>query len=180
MYRPGFGVTVPPMVSLWSYIGWLSPVTVGGASSATYASAARAVYYPIIIPAGCVVRRVWWANGATTTGGATIEVGVYADSGYGPGAKLVSGSATQGTASEVQFVDVTDTTLPPGLYWIAIMSSSATNTTLFRGTVPQAGAADAAVLFHQTSANPLPATATPVEAASTDIWLCGFATTASP
>jgi hypothetical protein len=178
VYTPGYSITIPPMVSAYTQnIGWVTEVVSASApASATWESAARAVYTPIVLRAPCVARRVWWANGATTTGGATVEVGIYANVDYGPGAKLVSGSATQGTASQVQFVDVTDTALPPGLYWIAVMCSSATNTTMFRVSVT----ADAMMRFEEASASPLPSTATPVESTVGNLWLCGFATTASP
>lgn len=181
MFAPGPPITVPPMVSVFTQgIGWLTEY-VGSAvpASATYESANRAVYLPLTLAAPCVVRRVWWANGATATGGATIEVGVYSDNGYKPGTKLISGSATQSGATSVQFVDVTDTALPAGLYWLAIVSSSATNTTIFRTAVTLVNY-DASFRFEQDSASPLPSTATPVETTTTNIWLFGFATTASP
>jgi hypothetical protein len=177
VYSPGYS-PVLPYVSIFSGYSAISVKIVGLPSSSTWESPNRAVYCPVIIPAICVARRVWWANGLTTTGGATIEVGIYADSGYGPGVKLVSGSAVQGTASQVQFVDVTDLTLAPALYWIAIRGSSSTNTTIMDS--PITGAFEAAFRFQETSANPLPSTATPVESTSTHLWLCGFATTASP
>jgi len=181
-YAPGYGDVNAPM------IGPFTARHSGAAnerclptepSSATYTSANRAFYHPVVVFSTCVVRRVWWVNGATTTGGATIEVGVYADSGAKPGAKLISGSATQGTASEVQFVDVTDTVLVAGRYWVAIVSSSATNTTLLRDSTPSASF-DAALIMEQATASPLPATATPVEASSAVFYVFGFATTASP
>ena len=180
MFSPGLAGTIPPMVSVFnSQIGWASEaVTVSAPASAAYHSASGACYYPVQLAAPCIVRRVWWANGATVSGGATIEVGVYADSGYGPGTKIISGSATQGTASEVQFVDVTDTALTPGVYWIAVTSDSATDTTLFRSDISTGY--DAAFMFEEASASPLPATATPVESTNSNIYLCGFSTTASP
>jgi hypothetical protein len=147
-------------------------------SSGTYEGANRAVYYPVILPDPCVVRRVWWANGSNTAGGATIEAGVYSDSGYSPGSLLVSGSATQGTANQVQFVNCTDTTIGPGLYWIALRSSSTSSTTLQRRSMSTDF--DAGYRFQQASASPLPATATPVESDNSSVWLFGFATTASP
>jgi hypothetical protein len=180
MYTPGYGITIPPMVSAFTkHIGWIGEdVAVTPPASSAWSGAQRAYYVPIILQSGCVVRRVWWANGATTTGGATIEVGVYANSDYGPGAKLISGSATQGTASQVQFVDVTDTAIAPGLYWIAMLSSSATNTTVMRITPDTIG--DSGGSFAQESLGSLPATATAVETPTNFVPVCGFATTASP
>lgn len=172
-------ISVLPLINFWTPRIGLAQTSFGTLlpSSATYEAAARAVYLPIVLPSVVVVRRVWWANGATTTGGATVECGIYADSGYGPGTKLISGSATQGTASEVQFVDVTDTALSPGVYWIAIVSDITTNTTLMRATT---SIYDKSVRFQEASASPLPATATPAVSAANSCYLCGFATTASP
>jgi hypothetical protein len=180
MYGSGYGITIPPMVSaLTKHVGWLGRDWAASApGSAAWNGVQRAYYVPVILQAGCVVRRVWWANGATTTGGATIEVGVYANSDYGPGAKLISGSATQGTALQVQFVDVTDTALSPGLYWIAMLSSSSTNTNVLRLTGDSIG--DAGAYFIESSLGSLPATATPAEALANFVPLCGFATTATP
>lgn len=183
MYTAGYSAIVPPMVSVYTKgVGWVAEDIAGSVpSSVAYESSNAAFYYPIVLPAPCVVRRVWWANGATTTGGATVEAGVYANSGFAPGVKLISGSATQGTASQVQFVDVTDTALAPGLYWLALMATSTTNTTFFRSDIGGGLAAiDAGLRMEQASANPLPATATPVETTGTPVYLCGFATTASP
>jgi hypothetical protein len=166
------------MVSVFTWrIGWMTEA-VTGAPPASYAweSADRAVYYPLFLSAPCVARRVWWANGSDVAGGATIECGIYADAGYGPGAKLTSGSATQGSASQVQFVDATDVSLPTGLIWIALTASSATNTTLMGAGMW----AEHSFRFDQATANPLPATATPVESTTGYTWLCGFSTTASP
>lgn len=172
---PGYSDTAPPMVSGFTP-GWATWSAPGAASSGTWESANRAVYYSLYVPVVTVIRRVWWANGATTTGGATIEAGVYADAGAKPGAKLISGSATQGTASQVQFVDVTDTTLTPGYYWLAVMATTTTNTTLHRNNGVDTGA-DAAIRFQESTGGTLPTTATPAESAVGNYWLFGFSTT---
>lgn len=179
-YQPGYALIVPPMVSAYTFgVGWFSEAISGTApTSTTWESANRTVYMPLVLTSPCVIRRVWWANGATTTGGATIQVGIYRDTGnFQPGVLIISGSAVQGTASEVQFVDVTDTPIAPGLFWIAITASSTTNTMVFRSSVAST-TSDAAFRFEEASA--MPSTATPVETSALAIWLCGFATTASP
>lgn len=177
MYQSGFVEPVPRMVSLFG--GWgYDYMSSSAPSSGAYEIANRAIYYPLIVPSACVARRMWWVNGSTVNASYNIDVGIYADAGYKPGVKLVStGSTAQGTASQVQFVDVTDTTLAPGRYWLAIVCSTV-SATVFRVTV--AANIDALLRFEEASALPLPATATPVESSNTPVYLCGFATTASP
>jgi hypothetical protein len=156
-------------------------VLAAGATSGTFETSNWAAYMPVLVPTGCIIRRLWWANGATVSASYNVDVGVYGDAGYKPGVRLIStGSTAQGTASQVQFVDVTDTALAPGRYWLAITCSSSSATVL-RATLPSGGPIDAAIRFQQSlAAHPLPATATPVESSTSTIYLCGFATTASP
>jgi hypothetical protein len=133
----------------------------------------RAVYFPLIVPVTTIVRRVFWANGTSPSGNG--DVGIYADAGGKPGTLLVSAGTTANSGSNsLQFVDVTDTTLSPGRYWLAVAFS---NGQLFRSAT--SGVTDACVRF-QENVMPLPATATPVESSGTNVYLFGFATTASP
>jgi hypothetical protein len=181
-YSPGLADVAPSMVSSFTF-GWSAAaseaVQTNVPGSSGYEGANKAIYYPILVPTTCVIRRVWWANGDTVSASYNIDVGVYATSGYAPGARLVSsGSTAQGTASQVQFVDVTDTVLSPGQYWLAVTCSSV-SATLFRAS-GYGAAVDAALRFQEASALPLPATATPVESDSINHYLFGFATTASP
>jgi hypothetical protein len=148
--------------------------------SGTWPTTDLGFYHPVYVPTTCTARRVWWANGATVNASYNVDVGIYADNGRRPGALIVSaGSTAQGTANQVQFVDVTDTTLAPGLYWIAVACSS-TSATIFRINPGLARAPG--LYFTEASAVPLPATATPVEpsALSGYVHLFGFATTAAP
>lgn len=136
-----------------------------------------AQYYPVLVPTTCVAKQVWWANGATMVATGNVECGIYRDAGFKPGAKLVSGSALQGAVNQVQFVDITDTVLTPGLYWMALVMTSGTMTgrsSSIDSTI------DAARKFQESSAYPLPSTATPVEATSGAIFLFGFATFSFP
>jgi hypothetical protein len=175
MLQMGWPQQIFPMMS--PHVRKLGHGWVLNHSSGTIESANRAIYYPLFLPSGCTVRRVWWANGSSVSASYTIAVGIYADSAYGPGAKLVSGSAAQGTASQVQFVDVTDTTLPPALYWLAIHSTNA-SATIMRNQ-PAAGS-DATYRFQEATGGTLPATATPVEGTDSSFYLFGFSITASP
>ena len=180
-YSPPSPAVVIPMVGGFSQWTLMAPTQYATLpASAVWMTANTAVYVPIVVPVTCVIRRLWWANGATVNASYNLDCGVYADAGYKPGVKLIAtGSTAQGTASEVQFVDVTDTTLAPGRYWLAL-SCSSVSATVFRGNVGVGR--DATLYFTEASALPLPATATPAEpsASATVYPLCGFATTASP
>jgi len=182
MYSPGNTVPIPPMVSAWTN-GWgiVSEGSFANAPASTaWENANRGTWVPLMVPAVCVARRLWWANGVTVSASYNIEVGLYLDGGHKPGTKLItSGSVAQGTASQVQFCDITDTTLTPGLYWIYV-SCSSTSATLFRSL--SAATQEDLLRFEQESVGPgsAPSTATPVEASYNAVWLCGFATTASP
>jgi hypothetical protein len=180
-YAPGFIEPVMPMVSPGMH--WcplFDAVSYYGFASGTVSAATTAFYYPIRVPATAVVRRLWWANGSSTTG--NIAAAVYASTPDGvPGTKLVETASTaQGTANEVQFVDVTDIVLPPGVYWIALAASS-TSSTIVRANVSTVRW-DALAQLSQGSITlgALPATATPAANVSGHVYLFGFATTASP
>jgi hypothetical protein len=177
-YTAGYAVTYPRLVSTWTP-GWAVAREfhnkVDPASSTIGTDVV--IYVPIVVPVVCPVRRVWWANGASVTG--DVDAGVYSDVGAKPGVLLVSSGATAASGtSALQFVDVTDTILTPGRYWLAIAGSGSTN--MMRVSI--SAAFDAAFRYEETlgSSLPLPATATPEESTSQRVPLFGFATTASP
>lgn len=74
-----------------------------------------------------IVRRLALVNGATVAG--NWDIGVYTEDGQ---TKLVStGSTAQSGANSYQGVNVTETVLAPGMYWVAFGTDSATQT-IFR------------------------------------------------
>lgn len=171
---------IPPMVSLWTAgWGWVNPGIVGSApASATWPIANTGFWYPIYVPTICVAKRMWWVNGATVDAGYNVEVGLYRDGGYKPGAKLITtGSVAQGTLNQLQWGEITDTTLTPGLWWL-FMSCSTTSATFFRSSAGSANW-DEMLGFQQASIGPgsAPATATPVEKSNQIVSLVGFSTT---
>ena len=177
----GYTEPVLPMVHVKSV--WSPYFEVTYPSSGAWYSANGAVYLPIIVPTTCVARRMFWANGATVNASYTVEAGIYASTvARDPGARIVStGSVNQGTASQVQFSDITDTTLGPGHYWL-YMSCSTTSATFFRSDLATARYNEWIVLTEASVApGSAPATATPAEPGSSSFaYLFGFATTASP
>jgi len=170
---------IPPMVSEWT-AGW-GVISEGSAAtapaSAVWPTANTGYYFPIYVPTICVARRMWWVNGATVDAGYNVEAGIYRDGGYKPSAKLITtGSVAQGTLNQLQWGEITDTTLTPGLWWL-FMSCSTTSATFFR-CAPVASW-DELLHFQQGSVGPgsAPATATPVEGSGQYLSLFGFSTT---
>jgi len=136
-------------------------------ASTAWASANLALFVPVKIPSPVTICKlvVVYASGA-----GNIDVGVY----NRDGVRLVSSGATakSGTASEEHVVDVTDTFVSAGLYYLALASDGTSN---FIG-VPPTGTAPVPAqkvrlygLMEMASAYPLPASAT--YAASTGVFV---------
>lgn len=131
------------------------------------ASAATAT--PFVIAHAFLVRKVFWANGATATTD-SIDVGVY-DASF----KLVisgGGTAASG-ANATQEVDVTDTLLKPGLYYLAFVANGTTVTPISSNLA--AAHYKGLGCVQMASAYPLPSTFTPATANLTRFPLCGVA-----
>lgn len=92
-------------------------------SSVAHGTANLARYYPFVLSEPVVVMKVWWYNGATANG--NTDVGVFSEDG-----KLIisAGATAQGTVNVIQEVDVTDTVLGRGRFYLGLSSSSATAT----------------------------------------------------
>lgn len=133
----------------------------GGATPSAIAAinitANRAHYCPVRVPELITVYRMVCGTGAGTTG--NFDLGIY----DAVGNRLVStGSTAKTTASVDRVVDITDTILVPGLYYLAF----ATDTSAEYVGYP-IGATTAITrilgLRHEAAAFPLPATATFVD-----------------
>lgn len=126
--------------------------SLGAPASAAWPTAAKAFYIPFALDRAVTLFRVGWHNGSAAQSG-TREVGVYSAAGV----KIISGSATPATINVVQFVDVTDTILGPGVYYMAMMDAGVITTVAWAPVVPQVALMG---VYTQTSASPLPSTAT--------------------
>lgn len=97
-----------------------------GASTA-WPAANRALYIPFYVTNICTVTQFWWFNGATVNAGVNdMDVGIYDEFGN----RLVSqgGTISQTGTSVVQVSDITDTTIKPGAYFMAMCVSQTTST----------------------------------------------------
>ena len=134
----------------------------GGGSSAVWPVANQACFVPFQVYVPSLIQQLMIWNGTAVSG--NVDVGVYTQD----GTRVVSsGSTAQAGTSQVQAFNVTDTQIPPGSYYMAQVLDNATGTFLR----PPMTAVEAAVLgvLAQTSAFPLPSTATFAAAISTGV-----------
>jgi hypothetical protein len=152
---PRSGSIAPLILSPWFMPPYSSDLNVNNAvnASAAWLSANLALFFPIYIPHPWIVTKLWWQNGATVTG--NVDCGLYTEE----QTRIIStGSTAQAGINAVQSVDVTDTVIPAGTtYFALVMSSTGTVWDNGAGADPGGYAGGGYV---QTSALPLPAIAT--------------------
>lgn len=108
-----------------------------------------ALYIPFIIHDPWLLQLILISNGATVSG--NVDVGVF----DGQQNRIVSkGSAAQAGTSAVQSLDVTDTTLEPGRYYMGVALDN--NVGMISGYAVAAPLPAAAGVLQQASAFPLP------------------------
>lgn len=95
-----------------------------GNAAAAWPAANRALYIPFYLDATVTATSMAWRNGATSNG--TVYVGIYESD----GTQIVTANVAQGTVSVPQELAITSTTLEPGFYFMALMSTSGTATFL--------------------------------------------------
>lgn len=133
------------------------------ASASGTALAANQIYYhPFVVYETAVAVKMSFIVGATSSG--NIDVGIYDNQKN----RLVSSGTTAMSASTntLQEVDITDTTLTPGTYFMAITLSSGTGTFFRLAYSDEASQAFFPVLYETPGGFGLPATA--AWASSTD------------
>lgn len=176
-YQPGSDLwpdALRPHLAMY-YSQWSRGLHANAPTSNAWSSANRAIYIPIHIAVTTVARRLWLAVG-TTGGTNSVDMGIYDSAGN----RLVSdGGHTVGTASQVQFLNITDTTLQPGAYYIGI-AYNGTTAHIMTHNAPNTDEARLVGILQQATAYTLPNPATFATLGTTLIPICGIATTASP
>ena len=148
---PLFGLQ--PNISYLSLCGVSPYNAMVGPSSALWPAANLAIFHPIRLAVPVTVTKFWLINGATAAG--NVDIGIYDLNGY----RIAStGSTAQGTVSVLQSIDVTDFTIGPGGFYLAMALDNGTATSLSNSMTAiqtrELGLAEMAAAF------PLPATAT--------------------
>lgn len=133
-------------------------LTWGGGPADT---ANKALFVPFYLPTDAVLRRIGWGNGAAVSG--NVDAGVYRQDG---GRVVSTGSTVQSGTDSIQTVDITDTALAPGLYYMACVISNTTGNIRCLSENPNKLAAMGC--FQQASALALPSSFTAATMADTN------------
>lgn len=134
--------------------------------------------FPFMLEVQTTVYKGFAVTGSAANAGTNFEVGIL-DSAFN---KIVSsGSVSQGGTNSVPVVaDLTDTTLPPGLYYAAMSCDNTTTNRWTRWTVATIGTLKWQSLgcWKQASAGPgsFPTTATPADLTNTAFPVFGLIT----
>lgn len=144
---------------VFSTAGSLLGITNTNPASTAFPSANLAVFVPIRIPQQKTVYKLVVGAGSTAAG--NFDVGIY-DAG---GNKLVSSGATAKGASVEHVIDITDTVIGPGLYYLAL-AADGTNNYIAALTSVSAQFSRLAGVVQADTSYPLPATVTFAAAAN--------------
>lgn len=138
-----------------------------GVASAVWPSANQAIYVPFVVGFPITAVKMFTSNGASAAG--NTDIGIYDRTQN----RLVSmGPTAQSGTSAIQSFDITDTLLLPGVYYMAL-SSSSTSATFLRSSIAVATLRAMGVLS-QASAGTLPSPATLAAASSSYLPLFGL------
>ncbi len=162
---PG-AVPTPVNITPWSGVSGgaeIAAYATAVPASAVYPSALRGIYVPFRVSQTAPARMMWAFNGTVVSG--NLDLGIYSEDANGlPGTKLVGkGSPAQAGVTGKQELDIADTVLQPGRYYMAIVLDNTTGT--FSSIVALLSCALGIGIMTETiGAMPLPATASPVTA----------------
>lgn len=96
---------------------------IGLTGATAWGTANRAIYVPVAVDRRVVVRKLWFASGNVGTG--NYDLGLYDSAGT---RLLARGSTAKPAAATEEVWDCTDTTIGPGLYYMALNNDTTTDT----------------------------------------------------
>lgn len=159
--------------STFSQHNWTFQSGTTAPASATWPTASKALYMPLLLPFRFHLRRFFIANGGSVSG--NFDIGLFTRDGR----KLAStGSTAQSGTNTTQYAGTFDVILQPAGYYLAVVLDNTTGT-MARQTVVANIVGRMAALLEEASAFPLPATMTPATITTGIVPLCGFTSTAS-
>jgi len=156
---PVLRMPAPPIITPWSLesvSGVDSPIfeITARPASATWPTANLAIFVPFMLYEQFIAVKMAIYNGAAVATD-NADAGIYLPN----GTKVVSsGSLATAGANAIQELDITDTTLAPGLYYMALALAGITGAIF--ATAPSFEHCRSSGIFTMAAAFPLPATAT--------------------
>lgn len=144
------------VINPWSYQALGIPLTAMGQASlaaAAWPAASLVIYVPFAVPDTITVTKLWMS---VSVAAGNVDMGVYAED----GTLIISKGSTAAVANGTS-LDVTDTTIGRGRYYLAGVCDTVTTLTVFR-VAPSAGIPQALGLLEQASVTlPLSTNASP-------------------
>lgn len=142
--RVTIGVDSPESLGLDLANAALSP------ASAAWPAANRCIFVPFVVYTPLIAVKMGIRNGSTASG--NFDIGIVDDQ----QSRLVSaGSTAQAGTTAVQSIDITDTALVPGVYYMALCMDGTTGTT-FAWATPLGEARASGVLSQSVGAVAIP------------------------
>lgn len=139
-----------------SMIAHVALCTTGNFGTGSWPQANRASYCPVVVARACTVYQM---SITTVVSAGNYDIGIYDVNAV----RLVSIGTTALPAAGFTVVDITDTYLTPGIYYLGLVFSDIATATLTRCPLNSA-VQSASGVREQATAIPLPATATFVAA----------------
>lgn len=171
-YAPPAGRGGDIVISTAGAQGLGVPLSAMRAASTAYTAwpaANVALFVPFVVPEPVTVTKLWWANTSTVSG--NLDIGLFSENGT---LVVSSGSTAMATTNVAQTVDIADTVLARGRWYLGLAcDTTAANIYCF---TPAAGICQALGVVRQTSAFPLASNANPAVFAVTThafIPVCG-------
>ncbi len=150
--------------------GALVAAVLNAVTATPWVVANKAYYYPFKLYDWATVYQLMFFVGSASSG--NVDIGIY----DGQGNRIVSAGSTamSATANTIQVINVTDTVLPPGDYFLALARDTTSGNQYATGIADELGLSQFPI-YEEASAFPLPATATPVKCTdnTVNIFSCG-------
>jgi hypothetical protein len=107
------------------------------------------VFVPFTVPEAVTITKMGWGNGSAVAG--NLDIGLFQEDGT---LIVAAGSTAQAGTSRIQVVDITDTTIARGRYYIGLTSDTSGITQKVLSLLPTAGIAQALGLLQDSSCAP--------------------------
>jgi hypothetical protein len=149
---PGTALPAHTLITNFDRMYGTWPLIFNESSTPVWPSANRAIFSPVWVPQATIVTQIAWRVGGASSG--NVDAGIYDEHGV----KILStGSTACASTNTTQLVDVTDTLLAAGAYYLA-MAVDNTTARFMRSNLNTLYLKMLGVMS-QDSAFPLPATA---------------------